>query len=294
MKKTPISIGLLFILGMMMYTGCSVETSAPTVMTSTPTVVPSLAVNTKSVLASKTKVIQPTKEKATLTLTPTKTPSPTSTITEPAKTERSPLLQLTYISSSNGIGSERLYSIDIFCMELDKNCFGTPQLLFQWDEINFYDWSPDGKRIAFNDWGNLYIADWDGTNKMEIQVSQNGSERRPKWSPDGQQVAFIYGSEHDPEQIKIYDIETGEISTLFPELLRPRWVGYLSGGEMVYVAEPSLFIPLVRIVKRDGTVLREFPKITETFTSCFQLSFSPDEKQIAFDGEKNRGNMIFI
>jgi len=47
-------------------------------------------------------------------------------------------------------------------------------------------WSPDGKRIAYEDEGDIYIIDSNGKGKNKLII--NG--KHPAWSPDGKKIAF--------------------------------------------------------------------------------------------------------
>lgn len=49
-------------------------------------------------------------------------------------------------------------------------------------------WSPDGRKIAFQFRKNIYTINIDGTNRTQITNSNNDSG--PIWSPDGSKIAF--------------------------------------------------------------------------------------------------------
>ncbi|MBN1352804.1 PD40 domain-containing protein [candidate division KSB1 bacterium] len=52
--------------------------------------------------------------------------------------------------------------------------------------------SPDGKRIAYHQGYRVYMADADGGNALEIKTGLPFNFA-PKWSPDGEWVAFVAG-----------------------------------------------------------------------------------------------------
>jgi Tol biopolymer transport system component len=53
------------------------------------------------------------------------------------------------------------------------------------------DWSPDGRRIAFNRDGDVYVMNADGSGLMRLTSFGAGcSSCAPSWSPDGSRIAF--------------------------------------------------------------------------------------------------------
>jgi hypothetical protein len=53
-------------------------------------------------------------------------------------------------------------------------------------------WSPDGKRIAYVDRGNLWVMDANGSHKTRLtDAAPADTDSRPSWSPDGDFLAFV-------------------------------------------------------------------------------------------------------
>jgi len=50
--------------------------------------------------------------------------------------------------------------------------------------------SPDGRRIAFERGGRLFVARADGTRVRRISTTFAGQAKQPAWSPDGRRLAF--------------------------------------------------------------------------------------------------------
>ena len=88
----------------------------------------------------------------------------------------------TSIAFSAYTGGWNLYSLDL-------TAGSTPRPL----GVSGYDqvWSPDGRRLAFNNRGTLWIVRADGTRLRRLPGIRLPNSRLPSWSPDGQQVAFV-------------------------------------------------------------------------------------------------------
>ena len=94
--------------------------------------------------------------------------------------------------------------------------------------VGSFDWSPDGKRIAFSATVNsdlvqsgtadVYVLTLDGENVKKI-VAQAGPDNGPKWSPDGQWIAFrsAMGNErffHANSRIAVVSANGGAIRSI--------------------------------------------------------------------------------
>ena len=53
-------------------------------------------------------------------------------------------------------------------------------------------WSPDGKKIAYDDGSNIYISSVDPFNPQVFKITHDGIRNQsPTWSPDGAQIGFV-------------------------------------------------------------------------------------------------------
>jgi len=64
-------------------------------------------------------------------------------------------------------------------------------------------WSPDGKLIAFDEFGDqarqqIFVMDANGYNVRQLTNSPKWSCEHPSWSPDGKQIAFSCRSASSP------------------------------------------------------------------------------------------------
>lgn len=61
---------------------------------------------------------------------------------------------------------------------------------FQSEQGGSITFSPDGKRIAFDNGYKIFIAEVDSTTEPQMVEPQEGKNQDPHWSPDGQWILF--------------------------------------------------------------------------------------------------------
>jgi hypothetical protein len=76
-------------------------------------------------------------------------------------------------------------------------------------------WSPDGRRLAYVDAGNLWIMNANGSHKRQItNAAPNRTDGRPTWSPSGRYLAFVRTKRHATiGYLTRYDTVTGHFVT---------------------------------------------------------------------------------
>ena len=52
-------------------------------------------------------------------------------------------------------------------------------------------WSPDGTKILFSSWPDVYVVNADGSDLVNLTRDQDGWAGSPVWSPGGTRVAFV-------------------------------------------------------------------------------------------------------
>jgi hypothetical protein len=52
------------------------------------------------------------------------------------------------------------------------------------------EWSPDGKRIAYTQGGDVFVINPDGSGRENVTQGAHGAAAAPSWSPDGTQIAY--------------------------------------------------------------------------------------------------------
>lgn len=92
-------------------------------------------------------------------------------------------------------GGEAAVSQDALDAYLGLDCGGSstdrPTALFRdRDRVSAPVWSPDCKRIAFIESGQLWLADTDGRSASRVPTPIGIHPNDPSWSPDGVRIAF--------------------------------------------------------------------------------------------------------
>ena len=71
-------------------------------------------------------------------------------------------------------------------------------------------WSPDGRKIAFNSAGDIFIINIDGSNLVNLTHSM-AHDGEPSWSPDGSQIAFTSNRTNSPYGIHIMNADGSNV-----------------------------------------------------------------------------------
>jgi DNA-binding winged helix-turn-helix (wHTH) protein len=90
---------------------------------------------------------------------------------------------------------------------------------------NDADWSPDGRRITYVTYNQVWTADAGGTRRRKVAES-GWLASYPRWSPDGRRSRFTsMGSGTDQNTIWEVSAEGGVVRPLFPNWSAEQWGG---------------------------------------------------------------------
>jgi hypothetical protein len=192
-------------------------------------------------------------------------------------------------------------------------------------------WSPDGSRIAFfNNYGDTFIANWDGSIVQQLGRYGSVSNEQPAWSPSGDRIVVdkwdSSTQQSDLWSISVTDANLAVNLTNTPGVSEgyPVWsprgdlIAYSRGGVWVMNADgtnqreirasaghPSWSPDGKRIVfylASDGdseiyTIDLDsgnLVKLTNNFEADYNPAWSPDGKSIAFSSSRAGGLDIYV
>jgi Tol biopolymer transport system component len=96
-------------------------------------------------------------------------------------------------------------------------------------------YSADGKRIAFASWrsgaGEIWVCESDGSNPVKL-TSSGGTG--PRWSPDGQSIAFRGFQPGNNEDIHVVDLKGGPPRRLTTHPATDKWPYWSRDGQWLY------------------------------------------------------------
>jgi Tol biopolymer transport system component len=158
-------------------------------------------------------------------------------------------------------------------------------------------WSADGKFIAYGNGNSLFTAKTDGTDARKvITVGDAGFVFGPVWSPDGNQLRFMYGATlAAPEYFMEVSLDGTGLHRLMPGLTNPPDSAYGNGA---WTVDGKYFVFLTRgqiwVLPRRAGFLHSEPKPSQLTFSPMPLSppvQSTDGKKLFVVGRTFRGEL---
>jgi tricorn protease len=153
---------------------------------------------------------------------------------------------------------------------------------------SFAAWSGDSQKVVYSSERNekLQLFQYDLTTETETQLTTNGNDYSPIFSPDGKSIAFI----RNGRSLVVYDVNTKkerELSKFYtdaPPLVGKRTISWSPDGNWIafltYSPENRSYAN-VSVVSKDGGEAKPISFLANSNSGT--ISWSPDGTYILFD-----------
>ena len=147
------------------------------------------------------------------------------------------------------------------------------------------DWRPDRGRIAFqSDRGgsyDIYVADADGRNAVNLSNTAGRDERGPDWSPTGAQIVYEVGDGRDNGELWVMNADGSNPHRLSNQVVlgrAPAWSP--NGGSVAFMRQGS--DGYWQIIVLDVSSGRE-TQLVHSGEQCRFPNWSPDGRTIVYN-----------
>jgi Tol biopolymer transport system component/DNA-binding winged helix-turn-helix (wHTH) protein len=154
--------------------------------------------------------------------------------------------------------------------------------------------SPDGRSVAFtwasenSDTSSIYVQAVDGSNRKRL-TNDPASDFEPKWSPDGQSIAFIRNNE-----LRLVAARGGPDRKLTPAVAYG--LSWSPDSKMIAFCDrpPTAELNAVFVISVDSGVRRELTEHSSARFEDVSPAFSPDGKSVAFIRKLTTAMAIYV
>ncbi len=170
-------------------------------------------------------------------------------------------------------------------------------------DMHDWAWSADSQQIAFssrylNEYRQIFIIQPDGAGLR--QLTREGENVNPSWSPDGRQIVFVSNRGGGAYRLYVLDATCPDVAacerstrrlTQNPpgwDHFRPRWT---PAGDQIIFVESNGFINKLQIIQTDGR--RQRSMTNNAGASAFPI-WSPDGRWIAYLSDRSGTWAIYV
>jgi tricorn protease len=99
-------------------------------------------------------------------------------------------------------------------------------------------WSPDSKRLAYNDnWADLWYVDIATGKNTKVDSNTYGTlddVLDPSWSPDSKWLTYVKQLDNRLRAVYLYNVENGKVSQITDGLGDARYIAFDKSGKYIY------------------------------------------------------------
>jgi dipeptidyl aminopeptidase/acylaminoacyl peptidase len=153
---------------------------------------------------------------------------------------------------------------------------------FPWHHSWALSWSPDGRKIAFEEGGDIFTVNLDGTMRRNL-TEHPALDFEPSWSADGARILFVssrvywltlHGMNADGSDVRELP-SGGEFWDMSPDFAR-------TGDKIAFVVHSEMSLPVIYSANIDGTERRLFDGSGYGSSHRNKPRWSPDGKKLVF------------
>ena len=152
------------------------------------------------------------------------------------------------------------------------------------------DWSPDGRRILYDNFRQIFAAGDDGSWTVEL-VPAPYDVFQASWSPDGTKLAFHCHPPEDRHEVCVSDVDGGNLAVLTDNTANDSDPAWSPDGKKIAFVSDRIGNREIYVMDADG---RNQTRLTADTDADVFPAWSPDGKEILFQSGRSVGGFWAI